>query len=98
MAKGPLVTRSELRRHQKAEEKRLEKEADTVLKQSKKEFKEEEKRIDSFYRKEAKKNQPITKTRSVQNQRSRQMDRFLAKWIVIVLLLLVAVLLMVFFL
>ncbi|WP_231556815.1 hypothetical protein [Tetragenococcus muriaticus] len=36
-------------------------------------------------------------TRSSQNQRSRQMNTFLMKWIVIVFLLLVLVLMMVFF-
>lgn len=98
MAKGPLVTRSELRKHQKEAEKQTRKQEEIVRKTSEKEFRNEEKRIDNFYRKEAKKYKPVEKTRSGQNQQSRKMDRFLMKWIMIVAFLLIVVLIMVFFL
>ncbi|MCF1586235.1 cell wall synthase accessory phosphoprotein MacP [Tetragenococcus koreensis] len=94
MAKDPLVTRSHLRKHRgQAEEKQRQ-----VQDQAETEYRDEEKRINNYYRKQLKKNKPIDATRSSQNQRSRRMNSFLMKWIVIVFLLLVLVLMMVFFL
>lgn len=90
MSKDPLVTRSQLRRYRDQEMR--EKQA------AEREFQEEEKRIENHYRKELKKNKGVTASRSSQNQRSRQMNSFLMKWIVIVGLLLILVLVMVFYL
>lgn len=94
MAKNPLVSRSQLRKHRAEEERKQYKEQS----QAAAEYQEKEKQIDNHYRKQLKKNKPINATRSSQNQRSRQMNSFLMKWIVIVFLLLVLVLMMVFFL
>ena len=85
MPKEPLITRSELRRRREEE-------------QSKKEWKQKEKQIDNHYRKVRKKNKEITKTRAGENQKSRDLNRFLMKAIVIVTLLLVVVGLAIFLL
>ena len=69
-----------------------------VEKQSKKEWKQKEKQIDNHYRKVRKKNKEITKTRAGENQKSRDLNRFLMKAIVIVTLLLVVVGLAIFLL
>lgn len=98
MVKGPLVTRSEIRKRKQQEEDALERNRHIVQKQSEKEYKKEEKNIDNFYRKELKKNKPITKTRTSERQRSREMNSFLVKGIIIVTLLLIVVGLMVWFL
>lgn len=94
MAKDPLISRSQLRKH-RSETRDVQ---EQKREQTKAEYHgDEEEKIDNYYRKQLKKNKPINTTRSSQNQRSRQMNTFLMKWIVIVFLLLVLVLMMVFF-
>lgn len=91
MPKEPLITRSELRRRREEEQAAAERNQQIVEKQSKKEWKQKEKQIDNHYRKVRKKNKEITKTRAGENQKSRDLNRFLMKAIVIVTLLLVVV-------
>ena len=97
MPKEPLITRSELRRRREEEQAAAERNQQIVEKQSKKEWKQKEKQIDN-YRKVRKKNKEITKTRAGENQKSRDLNRFLMKAIVIVTLLLVVVGLAIFLL
>lgn len=98
MPKEPLITRSELRRGREEEQAAAERNQQIVEKQSKKEWKQKEKQIDNHYRKVRKKNKEITKTRAGENQKSRDLNRFLMKAIVIVTLLLVVVGLAIFLL
>lgn len=98
MPKEPLITRSELRRRREEEQATAERNQQIVEKQSKKEWKQKEKQIDNHYRKVRKKNKEITKTRAGENQKSRDLNRFLMKAIVIVTLLLVVVGLAIFLL
>ena len=98
MPKEPLITRSELRRRREEEQAAAECNQQIVEKQSKKEWKQKEKQIDNHYRKVRKKNKEITKTRAGENQKSRDLNRFLMKAIVIVTLLLVVVGLAIFLL
>ena len=98
MPKEPLITRSELRRRREEEQALAERNQQIVEKQSKKEWKQKEKQIDNHYRKVRKKNKEITKTRAGENQKSRDLNRFLMKAIVIVTLLLVVVGLAIFLL
>ncbi len=98
MPKEPLITRSELRRRREEEQAAAERNQQIVEKQSKKEWKQKEKQIDKHYRKVRKKNKEITKTRAGENQKSRDLNRFLMKAIVIVTLLLVVVGLAIFLL
>lgn len=101
MAKEPLVTRSQLRKHRQQEtpiEETRPNPSPKMVKQSEKEYQKKEKEISNFYRKENKKNKPITKTRSGEKQKSRAMNNFLMKAIVIVFLLIVIVMMAVFFL
>ena len=98
MPKEPLITRSELRRRREEEQAAAERNQQIVEKQSKKEWKQTEKQIDNHYRKVRKKNKEITKTRAGENQKSRDLNRFLMKAIVIVTLLLVVVGLAIFLL
>ena len=93
MPKEPLITRSELRRRREEEQAAAERNQQIVEKQSKKEWKQKEKQIDNHYR-----NKEITKTRAGENQKSRDLNRFLMKAIVIVTLLLVVVGLAIFLL
>ena len=95
MPKEPLITRSELRRRREEEQAAAERNQQIVEKQSKKEWKQKEKQIDNHYRKVRKE---ITKTRAGENQKSRDLNRFLMKAIVIVTLLLVVVGLAIFLL
>ena len=67
-------------------------------KETQKEFHREEKKINSFYRKEKKKNKPLKKSRTVENQKSRELNGFLVGAIIIVSLLIVVVMLATFFL
>lgn len=94
MSKGPLVTRSELRKHQ-AEQKL---EQQKVQKKAQKEYHKEEEKINNYYRKQAKQQSEIQKTRTGEKEKSRKMNNFLMKWIVIVTVLIVLVGLMVLFL
>lgn len=67
-------------------------------KQAKKELAQAEKQIDNFYRKEKKKTKPLKKSRSLENQRSRDLNGFLTGAIIVVSLLIVVVMLATFFL
>ena len=98
MPKEPLITRSELRRRREEEQAAAERNQQIVEKQSKKEWKQKEKQIDNHYRKVRKKNKEITKNRAGESQKSRDLNRFLMKAIVIVTLLLVVVGLAIFLL
>jgi len=98
LPKEPLITRSELRRRREEAQAAAERNQQIVEKQSKKEWKQKEKQIDNHYRKVRKKNKEITKTRAGENQKSRDLNRFLMKAIVIVTLLLVVVGLAIFLL
>lgn len=98
MRKGPLVTRSELRRRQAEEQAAMERNRQLIKRQSEEELREKEQKIDQFYRKELKKNKPVERTRVGERQRSSKMNAFLMKSIIIVTLLLIVVGLMVFFL
>jgi len=90
VAKNPLITRSQLRKHRE--------EATRQEQIAQRQYQEEEKRISNHYRREIKKNKPIKATRSSRNRRSRKFNDFLVKGIVIVALLLILVLVMVFYL
>lgn len=92
MAKGPLITRSELRKRQQAQ-------ASDSLKQRKAEtaYQQEEKKIASFYRKESKKNKPITKTRISEREKTTKWNSFLMKSLIIVILMLCVVFLAIAF-
>lgn len=94
MSKGPLVTRSELRKR-KAEQMT---EQVQVQKQAQKEYQKEEKKINNYYRKQTKQQTHIQKTRTGEKEKSRKMNNFLVKWIMIVTVLIVLVGLMVLFL
>ncbi|OTN77715.1 hypothetical protein A5886_002816 [Enterococcus sp. 8G7_MSG3316] len=98
MPKEPLITRSELRRRKEEEAAASERNQKIIAKQSGKELQQKEKQIDNHYRKIRKKNKDITKTRAGENQKSRDLNRFLMKSIVIVGLLLVVVALAIFLL
>ncbi len=67
-------------------------------KQTQKELQKTEKQIDNFYRKENKKNKPLKKSRTVENQKSRELNGFLIGAIIVVSLLIVVVMLATFFL
>lgn len=67
-------------------------------KQAKKELAQAEKQIDNFYRKEKKKTKPLKKSRSLENQRSRDLNGCLTGAIIVVSLLIVVVMLATFFL
>ena len=93
MTKGPLITRSELR-------KRQQKNAQESLKKQRKAeaaYQQEEKKIASFYRKEHKRNKPITKTRISDREKTTKWNSFLMKSLIIVILLLCVVFLAVAF-
>lgn len=98
MPKEPLITRSELRRHREEEMAASERNQKIVAKQANKEWKQKEKQIDNYYRKVRKKNKAITKTRAGENQKSRNLNTFLIKAIVVVALLLIVVALAIFLL
>lgn len=93
MSKGPLVTRSSLRKLREAEMN----EQNQVEKQAHKTYKQEEKKINNYYRKQAKKQTTIQKTRTGEKEKSRKVNNFLMKWIFIVAVLIVLVALMVLF-
>jgi len=94
MGQSPLVTRSELRKRKEAQE-RL---ADEHRQAAERAYEKREKEISSVYRKELKKNKPVTKSRSSERAKQKERGSFLNKAIIIVLLLLVVVMLAVFFL
>ena len=94
MGKGALVTRSELRRRKEEQEAALERNRQLVKQQT---ANKNEKKINNRYRRELA-SKPVTKSRANENQRSREMNAFLLKSIVLVTILLIVVGLMVFFL
>ena len=94
MGQSPLVTRSELRKRKEAQE-RL---ADEQRQAAERAYEKREKEISSVYRKELKKNKPVTKSRSSERAKQKERGSFLNKAIIIVLLLWVVVMLAVFFL
>lgn len=98
MTQKPLLTRSQLRQMRQDEERLLKEQQKEQLKASEKEHQRREKEIDRFYRKEYKKKQPMKKTRSGENQKSRRMNSFLGKAIAIVVVLIVLVYLAIIFL
>ncbi|BCA84832.1 hypothetical protein EsVE80_03550 [Enterococcus saigonensis] len=101
MSKGPLVTRSELRRQKEKNSSKAGfdepvREKNTLKLQ--KEYERKDEKIKSFYRKEAKKQKELTKTRSGESRKSRELNSFLVGAIIVVSLLIGVVLLATFFL
>ena len=93
MSQSPLVTRSELRKR-KEEQERL---AQEQREAAERVYEKREKEISSVYRKELKKNKPVTKSRSSERVKQKERGSFLNKAIILVLLLLIVVMLSVFF-
>lgn len=93
MSQSPLVTRSEIRKR-KEEQERL---AEEQRKAAERAYGKREKEISNVYRKELKKNKPVTKSRSSERVKQKERSSFLNKAIIIVLLLLIVVMLLVFF-
>ncbi|WP_165038108.1 cell wall synthase accessory phosphoprotein MacP [Enterococcus sp. ZJ1622] len=93
MAKGPLITRSELRKRQQAQAN------ESLRKQRREEsaYQQEEKKIANFYRKENKKNKPVTKTRTGEREKTTKWNSFLMKSLIIVILMLCVVFLAIAF-
>lgn len=103
MSKGPLITRSELRRQKEKTGIRKEfdvpvREKETMKLQKEKEYDRKDEKIKNFYRKEAKKQKELTKTRSGESRKSRELNSFLVGAIIVVALLIGVVLLATFFL
>ena len=69
MSKGPLVTRTELRKRREAEEKEAERRQQEEQKLAEKAYKRKEKEISTFYRKEKKK-QKVTSRRILETSRT----------------------------
>ncbi|HCT9589766.1 TPA: hypothetical protein OUC66_002302 [Enterococcus faecalis] len=93
MSKGPLVTRTELRKRREAEEKEAERRQQEEQKQklAEKAYKRKEKEISTFYRKEKKKQKPINKSRVGEYSKRRERSTWLNKAIIIVAILLAVV-------
>ncbi|MGM0138485.1 hypothetical protein IGI65_000927 [Enterococcus sp. DIV0755b] len=101
MSKGPLITRSELRRQK--EKTGIRNEFDVPVREKEtmklqKEYDRKDEKIKNFYRKEAKKQKELTKTRSGESRKSRELNSFLVGAIIVVALLIGVVLLATFFL
>ena len=94
MPKEPLITRSELRRRREEEMAASERNQKIVAKQANKEWKQKEKQIDNHYRKSVKIKRSLK--RAGENQKSRNLNTFLIKAIVVVALLLIVVALAIF--
>ena len=88
MSKGPLVTRTELRKRREAEEKEAERRQQEEQKLA---YKRKEKEISTFYRKEKKKQKPINKSRVGEYSKRRERSTWLNKAIIIVAILLAVV-------
>ncbi len=85
MSKGPLVTRTELRKRREAEEKEAERRQQEEQKLAeKKRISEKEKEISTFYRKERKTKKPINKSRVGEYSKRREQSTWLNKAIIIV--------------
>ena len=91
MSKGPLVTRTELRKRSEAEEKEAERRQQEEQKLAEKAYKRKEKEISTFYRKEKKKQKPIHKSRVGEYSKRRERSTWLNKAIIIVAILLAVV-------
>lgn len=93
MAKGPLITRSELRKRQQAQA------SESLKKQRKAEtaYRQEEKKIASFYRKESKRINQSRKQGSVNEKKTTKWNSFLMKSLIIVILMLCVVFLAIAF-
>lgn len=89
MSKGPLVTRTELRKRREAEEKEAERRQQEEQKLAEKAYKRKE--ISTFYRKEKKKQKPINKSRVGEYSKRRERSTWLNKAIIIVAILLAVV-------
>lgn len=98
MSKEPLITRSELRRRKEQTEELTVRQQKLQTKKAEKDYSRKEKEIANFYRKENKKNKPVTKTRTGEQQKSRELNGILVKSIIVVSLLIVIVMLATFFL
>lgn len=101
MSKGPLITRSELGRQK--EKTGIRNEFDVPVREKEtmklqKEYDRKDEKIKNFYRKEAKKQKELTKTRSGESRKSRELNSFLVGAIIVVALLIGVVLLATFFL
>lgn len=73
MSKGPLVTRTELRKRREAEEKEAERRQQEEQKLAEKAYKRKEKEISTFYRKEKEKtktDQQVTSRRILETSRT----------------------------
>ena len=88
MSKGPLVTRTELRKRREAEEKEAERRQQKLAEKA---YKRKEKEISTFYRKEKKKQKPINKSRVGEYSKRRERSTWLNKAIIIVAILLAVV-------
>ena len=93
MAKGPLITRSELRKRQQAQA------SESLKKQRKAEtaYQQERKKIASFYRKESKRINQSRKQGSANGKRRPNGTLFLMKSLIIVILMLCVVFLAIAF-
>lgn len=94
MAKGPLITRSELRKRQ---EKQLREPVDETNYQVNNQSEPESANSSNFYRKESKKKQKVTKTRTSEREKTHKWNVFLMKALAIVILLLCVVVLAIIF-
>uniref|UniRef100_UPI0030C866AC cell wall synthase accessory phosphoprotein MacP n=1 Tax=Enterococcus faecium TaxID=1352 RepID=UPI0030C866AC len=77
MSKGPLVTRTELRKRREAEEKEAERRQQEEQKLAEKAHKRKEKEISTFYHKEKKKQKQINKSRVGEYSKSRKRSHWI---------------------
>lgn len=91
MTKGPLITRTELRKRKAKEESEMKRQQELAAEA----YQEKEKEISDFYRKERKKNKDISTTRSGEQSKIRERSSKLTKAIILVGVLLVIVILIV---
>lgn len=87
MAKGPLITRAELRKLKEQEEEAKANKEKTISK----EFETAEKAIEKTYAKKHKQNKSITMSRAVENEKTKERSKTLNVAIVVVVLLLIVV-------
>ena len=94
MAKGPLITRSELRKRQ---EEQLREPVDETNYQVNNQSEPKSANRSNFYRKESIKKQKVTKTRTSEREKTHKWNVFLMKALAIVILLLCVVILAIIF-
>ncbi|MBO0432527.1 cell wall synthase accessory phosphoprotein MacP [Enterococcus sp. DIV0660C] len=94
MAKGPLITRSELRKRQK---ERMREPVDEANYQISNQSEPEPANSSNFYRKVSKNKQKTTKTRTSEREKTHKWNVFLMKALGIVILLLCVVILAIIF-